>query len=519
VPLIVTPGRCHLPAELRTWGWAVQLYALRSARSWGMGDLADLSQFCRWSADELGAGVVMLNPLHAAVPVIPQEKSPYYPSSRRFRNPLYLRIEDVPGAERLGAALEPLARAARTLNRERLIDRNAIFSLKMDALERLWAEQDRETRRAHADGDLLAFATHCAIAELHGPSWRQWPPELQHPRSPAVARFRDGHANRVAFHAWLQRQLDEQLAGACASLAVMHDLAVGVDPDGADAWMWQEVIADGVRVGAPPDDFALGGQNWELAAFDPWKLRATGYRPFIDTIRAAMRHAGALRIDHVMGLFRLWWIPPQMAATDGAYVRYPAADLLDILALESSRARAWVCGEDLGTVEAEVRPSLAARDILSYRLLWFEESPPAEYPVQAVAAVTTHDLPTVAGLWTGRDLDVQRGAGMEPNVEDTEEMVRRLLGLTGLPWWADAEAVVTATYSALATAPSMVLLATLDDALGVSERPNVPGTVAEWPNWQLALPATLEEVMADSRVRRLAAVLRQRRPGEAARGE
>jgi 4-alpha-glucanotransferase len=508
-PLIVSPGRCHLPETLRTFGWAVQLHALRSQSSWGIGDLADLGELARWAAADLGAGMVMLNPLHATTLTSPQQASPYYPSSRRFRNPLYLRIEDVPGATLIGDELDGLARAGRTLNDERLIDRDAVLRLKLAALNRIWDGRDLQQQRAPAASDLVDFATHCALSEMHGSSWRRWPEPLRDPRSRAVASFRQERQDRVDFFAWMQQLIDEQLADASAPLAVMHDLAIGVDPDGADSWLWQEVITAEVHAGAPPDKFNRLGQDWGFPPFDPWKLRAAGYRPFIDTIRSALRHAGALRVDHILGLFRLYWIPEGASPKDGAYVRYPTSDLLDILALESCRAGAYICGEDLGTFEKPTRDALAARDILSYRVLWFEEDPPAAYPTRSMAAATTHDLPTIAGAWTGADHAAQKRLGLDPDAKFARALRKTLRSLTGLPSGAPVDDVIVATYRALATAPSMVLTATLEDILGVVERPNMPGTVSGWPNWSLALPATLEQLIGDPRAARIAAVLRR----------
>ena len=252
------------------------------------------------------------------------------------------------------------------------------------------------------------------LAEQFGRDWREWPDKYRHPGNPEVVRFGKIQRRRVRFHQWVQWLVDRQLAAASSAVPVMHDMALGVDPAGADAWMWQDVFALGMSVGAPPDEFNTRGQDWGVPPFNPWALRAAGYRPFVETIRAALRHAGGLRLDHVMGLFRQWWVPAGASAADGVYVRYPAGDLLDIVALECQRAGAYAVGEDLGTVEDEVRTELRARGVLSYKVLWFEDRPPSEYPVQALASVSTHDLPTVAGMWTGSDLDDQRKLGMEP---------------------------------------------------------------------------------------------------------
>ncbi|HEX2041228.1 MAG TPA: 4-alpha-glucanotransferase [Acidimicrobiales bacterium] len=514
--LVLSPGACMLPANAPTWGWAVQLYAARSGSSWGIGDLSDLAMLARWSAAELGAGLLLVNPLHAAVPVLPQDASPYYPSSRRFRNPLYLDVEEVPGAGDLGTELEVPARAGRALDDGRRIDRDAVFNLKMPALARLWERFGGgvgfDEWRAEQGDALEAYATFCVLSEEHGRPWHSWPSGLRHPAGPDVAAFRSRHHRRVDFHCWLQWLLDVQLARASAEVPVVHDLAVGFDPGGADAWEWQDVLAHGMSVGAPPDEFNSRGQDWGLPPFDPWRLRAASYRPFVETVRSAFRHAGGLRLDHVMGLFRLFWVPHGATPADGTYVRYPAADLLDIVALESHRAGAYVVGEDLGTVEDEVRAELAARRILSYRLLWFEDRDPADWPERALAAVTTHDLPTVAGLWSGRDLQHQRDADMAPN-EGGEAALREKLGrLCGLERDAPPEEAVIGAYAALSRAPSLLLAASLDDALAVEERPNMPGTVDEWPNWSIALPVPLERIRDDPRPAEIARLLRRGTP-------
>ncbi len=499
--LVVSPGRCHLGEDLHTWGWAVQLYAARSRASWGIGDLADLRRLCAWSEGQ-GARVLALNPLHAPGPALPQQPSPYYPSSRRYRSPLYLCVEEVPGAERLGPDLDGLARAGRALNDARLIDRDQVWRLKASALARCFAvfggDADFDAYRLEQGTSLEEFATYCAIAEVHGNGWQGWPAPLQRPDSDAVARFAAEASDRVDFHAWLQWLLDRQLARAGA-LPLVEDLAVGFDAGGADAWAWQDLLALGMRVGAPPDQFNSAGQDWGLPPFVPWKLRAAGYHPFIETIRTAMRNAGGLRVDHVMGLFRLYWIPLEGGPRSGTYVRYPARELLDILALESHRARAFVVGEDLGTVEDSVRTELARRRVLSYRLLWFEPGPPERYPREALAAVTTHDLPTVAGVWSGADLSAQRSCDLAPNEEGHAELRARLVRAAGVGEDAPVDEVTEGAYRALARAPSRVIVATLDDALGVEERPNMPGTLDEWPNWSLALPLPLEEIEADPR--------------------
>jgi 4-alpha-glucanotransferase len=307
----------------------------------------------------------------------------------------------------------------------------------------------------------------------------------------------------------VQYQIDKQLARASRAMPVMQDLPIGFDAQGADAWAFQDVLATGITVGAPPDEFNTKGQNWGLPPFVPDKLRDAGYEPFVQTIRACLRHAGGLRIDHAMGLFRLFWIPEGMHPRDGAYVRSHASDLLAIVAIESQRARAVIVGEDLGTVEDRVRDRLAAENILSYRLVWFEKTPPSRYPKNALAAVTTHDLPTIAGLWTDRDLEVQTELGLSPNAAGTRQIKSRTRRMTRATPRASTAEVVARVHEALASAPSRILTATLDDAMVVEERPNMPATSDEWPNWRLALPRPIDSLTDDRLARRIARALRR----------
>lgn len=482
-PLIVSPGRVPLPTTDQ-WGFSVQLYAARSARSWGMGDLADLQQLNQWAA-RLGAGFTLVNPLHAATPASPLQPSPYFPGSRCFLNPLYIAVERVAGAVALPRTSEA-ARAGRALNAQRLIDRDRVWALKRPILEALFESNDHprefDAYRLRRGDALDRFATYCAAAEQHGAAWRDWPADAAIHVDPARKRF----------HAWLQWVADTQLESAHEALRLVADLAVGVDPNGPDAWIWPETFAPlGVRVGAPPDDFNTQGQDWGLPPFDPWRLRASGYAPWIEALRAGLAHGAGLRVDHVMGLFRLYWIPAGQEARAGAYVRYPHHDMLNILALEAHRAGAYVVGEDLGTVADEVRRDLAERQVLSYRVWWFEDRPTPDWPVAAMGAVTTHDLPTVAGVWTGSDLRAQRDIGLHPNEEASAELVEKLREKAP---GDTPEKVITEVYEDLGRARCHLLVASIDDVLAVEERPNMPGTVEQWPNWRLALPAPLEDL-------------------------
>jgi 4-alpha-glucanotransferase len=444
---------------------------------------------------------------------VPQQASPYSPSSRCWRNPLYLRIEEVPGADR--AEVHSLAAAARAWNEQRLVQRDSVWELKLAALERLWdrfgGDPDFD-RYCDKEGSILSrYATFCALSEVNAGAWPQWPADVRHPEGMGVSAFASRHRGRVRFHQWLQWLLDRQLASAGAVVDLVQDLAVGVDPNGADAWMWQDLLAPGMAIGAPPDAFNRLGQDWGLPPFDPWKLRAAGYEPFVRTLRANLRAGGGLRVDHVIGLFRQYWVPVEADARQGAYVRYPSDDLLGILALESDRAGAFVVGEDLGTVEPFVREELARRNVLSSRVLWFEEDSPADFPARSMASIGTHDLPTVAGLWTGADLSAQQRLGLEPDAAAVDGIRSRLQALLGLADDVPLEEVIVAAHRLLAEAASMVVTASLEDALGVEERPNMPGTIDGWPNWSLALPVPLEQALSDPRVVAVAEAMRSRR--------
>ena len=514
--LIVSPGRCWLPEGWRAWGWTVQLYAARSESSWGFGDLGDLRSIRKWAQDA-GAGFLLVNPLHAVAPTSPQEPSPYLPASRRFRNPLYLCVADVPGSALVDLA--ELRAEGLALNDLKLIDRDAVWRLKREALHRIFVAVDAvasrgddfDRWRAELGEPLEEFATWCVLAEEFGSDFHGWPAEFHLPGSAAVTRYRAEHAAEIDFHAWLQWVLDKQIRSSTQGMTVLQDLPIGVDGGGADAWAWQDQLADGVRIGAPPDLLNTRGQNWGSPPLIPWRMRARGYEAFIAAIRATMAATGGLRIDHVMGLLRLWWVPADGSPADGAYVRYPSADLLNIVALESHRAQAIVVGEDLGTVETGVREALTEHGILAYKLLVFEDDPPQMWPAEAMAAVTTHDLPTVAGLWSGADLAEQLsfGSGPEATLAEGANELRARLTPTGLedggsPESAaktgDAveansrpESAVVAAHALLARSPAVLLSATLEDAVAEERRPNMPG-VPERPNWSLPMQVRIEDL-------------------------
>lgn len=503
--LIVSPGRCHLPEGLRAWGLTVQVPTARSSAGWGIGDLADVRSIASWVLAH-GGDALALSPLHAPTPVMPIEPSPYYPSSRRWRSPLLIRVDDVPGAaddERV-AALRDAARAA---SAGPVIDRDAVWARQRAALEHLWARRSDRTRdelaawRATQGDDLEGWATYCALADIHGPRWPEWPSALRRPDSPAAQRAADDMAEAVAFHAWLQLLVARALdAARVGDVRLIQDLAIGTDPAGADAWLHQDLLALEMSVGAPPDDFAPNGQSWGLPPFVPWKLRDAGYRPFADLVRASMSRGGGLRVDHVMGLERLFWIPAGADPVDGTYVRHRPGELLEVLAMESARAEALVIGEDLGTVEHGFRDSLHERGVLSTRLVWFEDVPPTEYPAQAAAMVTTHDLPTIAGVWTGADEAELEQLGRPTPDDERSTILHRLDRLVELPRHRPVGEVIDVAHQRLGEGSAALALATAEDLCAVPTRPNVPGTNTERSNWSQALPLPVEELVTDPAV-------------------
>ena len=568
--LIVTPDACFQPAALaregRVWGWAVQLYALRSQRNWGIGDFTDLRRLVEASAP-LGASLIGLNPLHALFLHNPTHASPYSPSSRLFLNILYLDVEAIPDfAECDGARAQVSAPAfqarLRALREADYVDYSAVAAIKLPVLEqvyhhfrtrhltpvtprgkafRAFQAQAGEALRCHALYEALQEHFHRADPGIWG--WPAWPPEYRAPDLPAVAEFAETHRARVEFFQYVQWQAFLQLAEAgdraqlALGIGLYRDLAVGVDRAGAEAWANQKLYALAASVGCPPDDFNLNGQNWGLPPMVPDVLTQTAYAPFIATLRANMRAAGALRIDHVMGLLRLFWVPPGDSAGAGAYVRYPLMDLLGILALESQRHRCLIIGEDLGTVPDEIRVALSTLGVLSYRLFYFQRdsrgdfASPSDYAAQAAVAVTTHDLPTLAGFWHGQDLNERSMLNLYPSAQIREQEISRraedrgrllraleragLLpaGITVNPASSPAmsPALIRAVHCYLGQAPSKVMLVQFEDVLGQLAPVNLPGTVDERPNWRQKLEVDLDDLFKDERVLRLGAVLRAAR--------
>ncbi|WP_344868242.1 4-alpha-glucanotransferase [Amycolatopsis ultiminotia] len=525
IPLAVVPGR--LPAVPPAWGWMLQLYALHSAESWGMGDFGDLRTMASRSAAELGAGVLLVNPVQAVAPAHPVERSPYSPASRRFANPLYLRVTDTE-AFRLADG-ETRAKVRGPAAGGELIDYDAVWTAKRDALTLL---RPFDPRPVELDEDLREFATFCALAEVHGSDWREWPEPLRAPGSAEVAAAREELADRIEFHGWLQRLCHEQLDDARRAarvagmpVGVVHDLPVGVHPGGADTWAAREVFAADVRVGAPPDAFNQQGQDWNLPPWRPDRLAEAGYGPFRDVVRGVLQHADGIRVDHVAGMWRLWWIPPGEPAGRGTYVHYDAEAMLGVLALEAHRAGAVVVGEDLGTVEDAVTETMHERGLLSSAVLWFQrdwDAPdqpfvrPAEWDPDAMASISTHDLPTVSGWLGAEHVRVRSGLDLltrpaEQEYAEAADERRALLELVAREHLPDDDLVV-ALHALLASAASRLVLTAPADVIGERRQPNLPGTVDEYPNWRIPLPVTVDGFFADPRVRAAVAPLAAARP-------
>jgi len=513
-------GRPRLP-DRRSWGFTVQLYSVRSRRSWGHGDLRDLADLAAWSARARGAGFMLINPLHAAEPLPPISPSPYLPMTRRYISPLYLRIEDIPEyqqldagqRERIGKLAAPLRAASTSAG---LIDRDAVWAAKREALEIIYQvplsdrqRDDYRRFRRHEGRDLEDWTSWCVRAERHGPDWRSWPAQDRDPGS-AGWPGRAG-ADAADFHAWLQWHADAQLAAAQqAALAagmdtgIITDLAVGAHPGGADAWAHQDLLVGRLSVGAPPDEFNQRGQDWSQPPWHPRRLAAASYRPMADLFAAALRRAGGLRVDHVMGLMRLWCVPQGMPPDRGAYLRYDHRATVAALAGQAARAGAVAIGEDLGTVDEWIRRYLADRGIMGTDLLWFAREPdgtplaPERWRRASMATVGTHDLPPVAAFRTADQVTVRAELGLLKRPEDAERHDAALM----LGRWRDALAgqgliaagplpgpdeFTVALYGYLARTPALLVGVSLADAVGDRRAQNVPGTSDEYPNWRIPL--------------------------------
>jgi len=541
--LIVVPDTCWSPADAlgdaSVFGLIANLYTIRSDANWGVGDLSDLAALAEWGG-AVGADFVGVNPLHALLNRGP-DVSPYSPVSRLFRNPIYIDVMRVPELRNAPELAERMTSAEFAAELDALRETPAVRyeqvmgvkGLALDALHRVFLARVRgsgderdceyDNYRAANEPALTRFATWMAIAESGcGYDWRVWPSEFRHPESATVLQFARDHASRVDFHRWAQFELDRQLGEAAADaraagmrIGLYPDLAIGTSPAGADTWAFPELFVRGVSIGAPPDPYAASGQNWGLPPIAPRSLHRNRYEYFINLVRSGFRHAGALRIDHVLGLFRLFWIPDGFSGADGAYMRYPADDLLGIVALESVRHHALVVGEDLGTVPAEVPPALASWGVLSSKVLYFERDhggdfkPAANYPPLSLATANTHDMPALSGFWNGVDIDVRRQVGLIASNDDADRahaergterdaLLRRLVDdhVISEPRSLNSLAELRgAVHAFLCRTPARLVGISLDDLAGEVQPVNVPGVGPDkYSSWTRKMRDTLEAI-------------------------
>ncbi len=565
--VIIAPDTCYLPednGERGLWGLAVNLYALRSVRNWGVGDFGDLKGVVE-SVAGLSGSFIGVNPLHAIPNTNPYGLSPYSPISRLFRNLIYLDIEAIAdvadsAAARRAMRSKSLKTALHDLRDAPYLDYERVAAIKTKILgyafdHFLVEHYGKETARGRDfskylenEGEALeSFSLYCALRDYFVQSeqvysWQAWPEAYRDPSGEAVKRYREGHKKEVMFHCYIQWLIDRQLSEVqdlcCSSgmrVGLYHDLAIGAIGGGSDIWLYQD-IAGGADVGAPPDDFNPNGQNWGFPALIPEMQKESGYELFIQTLRKNMRHGGALRIDHALGLFRLFWVPSEMSPKQGGYVLQPSIDFLRIIALESQRNKTIVIAEDLGTIDEQFRNMLQQFRMLSYRLFYFERNYPdvsyklpEHYAPMALCAVTTHDLPTLYGYWDGIDIEVKSRLGIYPDdrAEQQDRMARnRDRGLIlaalktenllpgGIP---DDPALVprmtpqlcSAIYGYLARTPCRMILVSLDDVIGTMDQQNLPGTVDQHPNWVQKTPLTVEEVIGDERFLHLKEIFRK----------
>jgi len=564
--LIAAPERCHQPAALagktRRWGIAVQLYTLRSAMNWGIGDFADLTRLAR-DAGRAGADFIGLNPLHALFTADPAHCSPYSPSSRHALNVLYIAVEVLPDYAQCPEAQERVAQKAfqaelDRLCNEPLVDYVGVAAAKLEILRMLHARFRREeiargTARAHSfeafrtmrGEPLRLHALFEALDEVmrgeHGAleGWTSWPRAYRDPSSPAVSEFAEREAARVEFHAWLQWLAESQLAAAARAamdagmaIGLYGDYAVGANPGGSETWSNQTVYRRDAAIGAPPDPLALKGQDWGIPPLDPTALMAQRYLPFTRLMRSNMRHFGALRLDHVMTLYRLWWVPAGLPATEGGYVHYPLQDLLGIVALESERNECLIIGEDLGTVPDEMREAMQDWGLYHYKVLLFEKSsdgrfrPPRDWVRAALGSVSTHDLPTLRSWWEGTDIALRARLDLYPSAEvraeveaerarDREALLEAMAQAGVRPRWPVdrfEEGFAGAVHAFLASSEAALVAVQAEDLLGMTEPVNVPGTAGQFPNWRRKLDADLTELLGGRKARPLLDALRRHRP-------
>lgn len=579
--LIITPGRCYQPEAFKQnkqWGIALQLYALRSERNWGIGDFTDLATTIKYLA-AVGADFIGLNPIHALYPAMPESASPYSPSSRRWLNISYIDVTAMPGftacARSQSLVSAPAFRAELSAQRSKdYVDYSGVMQLKLPVMKSLYqwftelSKTDSKTankalakafKQFKLDGgdSLQQLALYDALhAYLYQQDsmywgWPNWPEQYRQPQSAEVQQFAKQHKAELDFYCYLQFIAQQQLAqaqqvakDAGMLLGLYRDLAVGVSEASTEIWANPQLYCRDASVGAPPDPLGPAGQNWGLPPMYPYQLYKQGYQPIIDLLRANMQHAGALRIDHVMALLRLWWVPKTAEnAGGGAYVYYPLMDLLGILALESQRHQAVIIGEDLGTVPDGIRELLAEYGVYSYRVFFFETAAdggyisPAHYPQQAMATLTTHDLPTLIGFWHCEDLRLGKELGLYTDEAQLQGLYaqrhankqRILDSLHGHAF--QGESILPAHYQRsvehlgmdttlnyamqrhLAATSSQLLCLQLEDALQMTQPVNIPGTSSEYPNWRRKLSQPIEQWSQNGDILQLFTDISARRNG------
>lgn len=571
MPLIITPSFCYQPSFLkageRIWGISLQLYSLLAEESWGIGDFSVLNRLIR---DNKGIGFDMIgiNPLHSLFPYYPEKCSPYSPSNRLFLNILYLDVEAIPDFQESKEAVdlfqaETFQKILQDSHYNDLIDYKNVTDIKLKSLELLFqnfskqhlekeSERGKFFRQFQIEGgdSLFSYSVFEALQEnfenegLPYEEWTSWPQEFQDPDSPSVMEFALSNLDRVEFFQYIQWQAQIQFRSVSQSasqsgfrIGIYTDLALSAGRSGSEVWSNQNIFVKDVSIGAPPDEFNPKGQHWGIPPMDPPKLRETGYRHFIALLRENMRDAGAIRIDHVMGFMRLFWIPIGYGPKEGAYVQYPLDDLLGIVALESQRNQCLVIGEDLGTVPVDLRAKLKETDIFSYRILWFEKNNQrefrglSEYPENALVSVSTHDLPTLKGFWNGRDLTLRSQYNLFPddsileeqNLQRSHDRKNLLIFLKsenllpeGIPPDLPEEIslppeLARSVYTLLSRSPSKIVMAQLEDIFEIEDQVNLPGTVTEHPNWRKKFPILVGQITSDYRFQKIIKTLNQER--------
>jgi len=569
--LIFAPKTCYSPQEAsshKIWGYAAQLYSLKSDKNWGMGDFGDLKNLVKKSAEQ-GAAAIGLNPLHPLYQNNPAHRSPYSPTSRCFLNSLYIDVTQIPNFESCDVAQqrfnsdefqEKVAFARNT----KLIDYPAVADVKFEIIELLFEDFINTTTgdkvsskyqefidfKAEQGEDLLLLTTFDALYEhfrkedFTAYGWKMWPSDFQSPHTKQVTDFQNKHAKRIDYFAFLQWLAHRQLSDVASTtqkegmpVGLYLDLAVGCDGSGVDVWSDKDVYVSGAAVGAPPDAMNTLGQDWGLTPINPVALQQQGYLPLIKALRSNMQYAGALRIDHILGLMRQYWVAPGMKADEGVYITFPFEDILRIIALESRRNDCVVIGEDLGTVPDGFSEIMAEAGLLSYKVLFFERwdsglfQRPELYPAQSMVTVSTHDLPTLTGWWTGRDLHWRQELRLYPTnemgqqernarIEDRNLLIAALSDLDVIdldcapqqvPAVMNTELSV-AVQKYMAKAPSHIQLIPLEDTLEIVEQVNIPGTIDEHPNWRQKLPVTMTDFWEEDSVKSIAQAMQQVRP-------